>query len=88
MNITRIEEYMARDTVTALRQLLDRAEKAQLKGFAFAFTTGTKRHRYGLTGDYRDDPAQALAVVTRMEYKVNQLMSAQEDEPKTDFGTL
>lgn len=83
MSITRIEEYHARDTVAALRDLLERAEAGRLRAFAFAIKTGPKRHRYGFTGDYRTDPAEALGCVTRMEYKVNQLMSANDHEPET-----
>lgn len=88
MNVTRIDEHQSRGIEAALLDLLDRAKKNQLRAFAYAFKTGTRHHRYGLSGEYRDDPAQALAVVTRMEYKVNQLISAQDDEPRTDFAPL
>jgi hypothetical protein len=88
VNVTRIDEHQTRDIVSALRELLERAERRQIRALAFAFKTGPKRHRYGMAGEYRDDPAQALAVVTRMEYKCNQLISIQDDEPRSDFAPL
>jgi hypothetical protein len=88
MSVTRIDEYRGRDILEALRDLTQRAERNQLRALVFAFKTGTRRHRYGLAGEYRDDPVQALSVVTRMEYKVNQLISEQDDEPRTDFTPL
>lgn len=88
MNVTRIEDHKSKDIIAALRDLLRRAEQNQLRGFVFAIKTGPKRHRIGLAGEYLDDPAQALGIVTRMEYKCNQLISAQDDEPRTDFTPL
>jgi len=83
MSIARIDEYQNRETVIALRDLLERAEKGRIKGFAFSIKTGSKRHRIGFTGDYWHDPYEVLGCVTRMEYKVNQLISARDDEPET-----
>lgn len=83
MSVTRIEEYQARDIIQALQYLLSRVESGRVRGLAFAIKVGPKRHQYGFLGDYRSDPAEALGCVTRMEYKVNQLMSAGDHEPET-----
>lgn len=83
MPVTSIDEYSSRDTVEALRDLLERAERGQLKGFAFAIKTSLRRHRIGFTGHYWDDPVETLGCVTRMEYKLNQLISSRESEPDT-----
>lgn len=83
MNVTRIEEYRAQDIVSTLRDLLARAEVGRLRAMAFSIKDGPKRHRFGFIGEYNTDPFEALACVTRMEYKVNQLISARDDEPDT-----
>lgn len=83
MTVARIDDYQHREIVIALRDLLERAEKGRIKGFAFSIKTGPKRHRIGFTGDYWTDPYEVLGCVTRMEYKVNQLISARDDEPET-----
>lgn len=83
MNVTTIEDYRSRDMIEALEDLLGRARKGQLRGFAFAIKVGSRRHRVGFTGTYWDDPTEALGCVTRMEYKLNQLISSRDGEPET-----
>lgn len=83
MNITKIEDHLSVEIVAALQDLLARAEAGRLRGFAFMVKTGPKRHRIGFSGDYWHDPLEALGVITRMEYKANQLISTREDEPET-----
>lgn len=88
MNVTRISDYQHRDMILALNDLLAQARAGRLRAFMFATKTGTRRHSIGLTGEYWDDPTDALGVVTRMEYKVNQLISARDDDPTTDTMPL
>lgn len=83
MSVTRIDEHHNHDTVEALRDLLRKAEAGQLRGLGFVVKVGLRRHRIGFTGDYLDDPVQVLGCVTRMEYKVNQLISSRDSEPET-----
>lgn len=83
MSVTRIDEHKSRDTIEALQDLLVLAERGQLRGLAFAIKTGTRRHAIGFTGHYLDDPIETLGCVTRMEYKLNQLISARDDEVET-----
>ena len=80
--------FKNRDTVAALTELLQRALQGQLLGLAFIYKTRRKRHGIGLTGDYCDDPSEALAGASRMLYKANQLMSARADEPDTESMPL
>lgn len=88
MAITRIDEHLDRDTILALQDLLARAENGQIRGLAFAIKTGPKRHRIGFTGQYWADPIETLGCVTRMEYKLNQLISARDGEPETSTMPL
>lgn len=88
MSVTRITDHQSRDTIDALRDLLKRAEDGRLRAFAFSVKTASKRHLIGFTGDYWADPTDALGSITRMEYKVNQLISAREDEPDTGHTPL
>jgi len=83
MSVTTIDEYRSRDTIAALRDLLNRAERGQIRGLAFAIKVGARRHRLGFTGHYYEDPIETLGCVTRMEYKLNQLISARDGEPET-----
>ena len=88
MNVTKIELARHRDTIAALRDLLQRAEAGGARGLVFAIKTRSKRHLVGFTGDYADDPHEMLGIVTRLEYKANQLISSEEDEPGTDLMPL
>lgn len=87
-SVTRIDETTHREIVDALRDLLARAETHRLRGFGFFAKTGPNRMLMGVTGEYWRDPFQALAGVTRMEYKVNQLISSRDDEPETGHMPL
>lgn len=86
--VTDISEYEGREIVAALLELLERAQQGRLRGFAFAVKTGPRKHRLGITGDYWRDPYDALGCVTRMEYKLNQLISQRDDEPDTSTMPL
>lgn len=88
MNVTRIDDYTDHDAIAALSDLLARARAGQLRGFAFVIKTAPKRHKMGFTGSYWDDPGEALIVATRMQYKLNQMISARDDEPSTDLMPL
>lgn len=88
MTVTRIDEYQSRDIISALQDLLARAENGRLRGFAFAIKLGPRHHRIGFTGDYWNDPYDLLGCVTRMEYKVNQVISSRDDDPETNTMPL
>jgi hypothetical protein len=88
VNVTRISDYRHRDMTLAINDLLALAKAGRLRAFMFAIKTSSRRHAIGLTGEYWDDPTDALGVATRMEYKVNQLISAREGDPETDTMPL
>ena len=83
MNVTQIDQHPHNDTVLALREILERAERGQVRGLVFAIKLPGRRHRIGFTGSYFDDPIDALGTVTRIEYKLNQLISARDSEPES-----
>ena len=74
-----------RETLAALRDLLARAEKGQIAGLMFAIKTSPKRHQIGFTGDYSNDPGEALGCASRMQYKANQLASVRDGSPGFDL---
>lgn len=65
-----------------------RANAGRLHGLAFVVKTGPKRHQVGLVGGYRDDPVDALGGITRMAYKINQLISSRDNDPETSAMQL
>lgn len=83
MTVTRITEEGTRETIAALEDLLQRARAGQIYGIAFSIKTGPKQHRIGFTGEYWRDPVQLLGCVTRMEYKVNHIISDRDNEHDT-----
>lgn len=74
MSVTRIAEWKARGTVEVLRALLEKAEDGRISGIVFACKEGNQHQGIGLTGDYRDDPVQVLAVNERIRHVVNRLI--------------
>lgn len=83
MNVTKISEHASREVVETLDYLLGRARKGQIRALAFAIKTGPRRHRIGFSGEYWDDPVETLGCVTRMEFKLNQLISERDGETET-----
>lgn len=75
MTVTHITEEGNRDTVALLRKLLERAEAGRLVGIACIVKMGPKRHRMGIAGDYWLDPLEVLGGATRLEYRINELIT-------------
>lgn len=88
MNVTRLDDYRAEDVVTMFRDALIRAQAGHVRGAAIILKIGNKAHRIGFAGDYWEDPAQVLGPINRMAYKVNQLISARNEEPDTSTMPL
>lgn len=88
VNVTKISDYEATETIVALKDLLVRAQDGRLRGFAFVIKIAPRTHRVGFTGDYWNDPVELLGPVTRMEYKVNQLISSRDGDPETSTMPL
>lgn len=83
MSVTKISDSNDRDIHSALQDLMMRHEGGQIRGLIFAVKLGPRAHRIGFAGAYWDDPHDALGIVTRMEYKVNQWISARDGDPDT-----
>lgn len=88
MVVTRIGEHQSRETVGVLEELLARATRGEITALAFAIKTGPRKHRIGITGEYWRDPVQVLGVVTRLEYRVNHIISGRDDEQQTETMPL
>lgn len=78
MSVTKIKEYASKETVTVLRELLRQAEAGEITGFAFACKLGPKHHGIGITDDYRRDPVQVLAVTSRIDHRLNEIIDGRE----------
>lgn len=74
MAVVRIVEYKNRDTISALEDMLARAKAGQIQGLCFAYKIDDRNHGIALTGEYIEDPTDVLAVVSRIEFEVNQLV--------------
>ena len=83
MNVTQISEHDSREVIDTLHYLLRRAERGQIRALAFSIKTGPRRHRIGFSGHYWDDPVETLGCVTRMEFKLNQMISSRDSDPET-----
>jgi len=84
MSITEILEYKNRNTIEALTDILHRAHLGRINGLVFIYKSGPKRHRVGITGDYWEDPAQALGAAVRLSYRLNQYVTAREQKEAAD----
>jgi hypothetical protein len=76
MSVTHIAEWKAKSTVEVLRALLAKAERGKISGFVFACKEDNRHQGIGMTGDYRDDPLQVLAVNERIRHVVNEMIDA------------
>jgi hypothetical protein len=82
--VTEILEYKNRNTVEALTDMLHRAHQGRMRGLVFIYKSGPKRHRVGITGEYWEDPAQALGAAVRLSYRLNQAITALEAKLPAD----
>ena len=78
MTVTRISDHSDHETVALLETLLERARGGRLPAIACVFKTGPKRHRLAIAGDYWRDPLEVLGGVTRLEYKINQIINERD----------
>jgi hypothetical protein len=62
--------------VEVLEDLLAQARTGRITGFAFACRLGPRDHGIGITGEYRQDSVQALAVNARINHVINHLIDA------------
>ena len=85
--IVNLGEVRARDTVAVLEELLSRAKAGQISGVVVGYRMGPLDHRVGVTGTYREDPVQGLAIAGRVAHVLNKMIdrrhlpNAQPTEP-------
>lgn len=77
--VTTIAEWRNRETVAVIRELLAKAEAGEVLGLAFAVNNGEMSHGIGLTGVYREDPIQTLAIAARITHVVNCLIDERRE---------
>ena len=73
-SVVKLAEWRARPTVDALRALLAKAERGEISGLLYVAKEGRRPQRVGLTGEFRDDPIQALAITERVRHMINGLV--------------
>ncbi len=79
-----IHMHGTQEIVDALRELLSRAEKGHIRGLAFAIKTGPNRHRIGFTGQYWQNPVEAIGVAAQMQYRANGVLNSRDDMMNLD----
>lgn len=72
MQVVSLSQYRSRELVAALKDLLELAERGQVRGLAFVAKIGRHGHRAGLTGDYSRNPDEALLAAVRLKEKLLQ----------------
>lgn len=60
-----------------LKALLAKAERGEISGFLYVTKEGRRPQQIGMTGDYRDNPVQVLAVNERIRHVVNRLVDSE-----------
>jgi hypothetical protein len=81
MSVTQISDYANRDTIHALRSLLDQAMDGRLTGLLFCVKRSNSICSMGLTGTFKTDPARALEAAARLQHRLNLLADKTEVTP-------
>lgn len=71
MTVTKISEHQSKDIVNVLETLLTAARAGQLKGLVLACKYEYWHHGAWTVGDYKRDPASALAAAIRLVRMLN-----------------
>ena len=77
-SVTKMTAWKSKPTVDVLRALLAKAERGEISGLLYVCKEGRRPQTIGLTGDYRDDPVQVLAVNERVRHVVNRMIDARD----------
>ena len=70
MNVVRISEYRARETLTVLRYVLGLALRGEISGLALCFRRNG-HDEYAFTGEFQRNTAARHEATGRMFWKVN-----------------
>ena len=86
MNIIHLSTHKNKDTIHALRVLLEQAEAGQIEGIMFCVKQNGRQHAMGLTGIFADDPARAIGAAARLQHRLNLMADQTEAEPARYAG--
>lgn len=67
VQIVQLDKYRSKDVVATLRDLLEAAEKGEIRGIAFVVKVAPGDNRAGLAGEYRRHPEKALQATFMLE---------------------
>jgi hypothetical protein len=74
--VVRLGDYRNKGTLTILRELLGKAVRGEVSGFAFSVAFKDGSHKTGFTGKYQADPAEALEVTDDMSRRLRDLQDS------------
>lgn len=77
-SVTKMTAWKSKPTVDVLKALLAKAERGEISGLLYVCKEGRRPQTIGLTGDYRDDPVQVLAVNERVRHVINRMIDARD----------
>lgn len=65
-----------------LAEVVEQVKSGKAVGLLVAVKYEERHHGIGLVGEYLDDPAPVLAVVSRIDYRINQLVDERLRRPR------
>lgn len=80
MTITTVADYLNRDTVLVLEQLLVRARSGELRGVTICTRPDRGADELVLTGIYRNRPEKAVNACVRMAWRLSQLQDDLDEQ--------
>lgn len=76
--VVSIGDFRRKETVAVLRELLVKAARGEVAGFAFEVEFRDGSHKSGFTGKYRSDAMDAAKAALRMSQHLNAIQDMQE----------
>lgn len=72
-NVARLDEYRSRDTMEALKALVEGVEQGKITGLVIGWKTIGGRYGNAATGAYADDPIAALGAASKLWGYINSI---------------
>ncbi len=86
--VTTFTEFKSKKMLALLGEVEEMVRSGEATGLLVSVKRGELHHGVGLVGEYLDDPAPVLTVLSRVEYRINQLMDARLRRPRPRGGTV
>ena len=67
MQVVQLDKYRCLEVVEALKELLDAAERGEIRGVVFVVQVKPGDNRAGMAGEYRRHPEKALQATFLLE---------------------